>query len=60
MVPLASYACANEYVYLNLARTVNSAATVSGMYGRENPYFLMDSGSRIPMLAFLGQKVRTE
>lgn len=60
VVPLASYACANEYVYLTLARAVNGAATVSGMYGRENPYFLMDSGSRIPMLAFLGQKVRTE
>ena len=60
VVPLVSYACANESVYLTLAREVNGAATVSGMYGRENPYFLMDSGSRIPMLAFHGQKVRTE
>lgn len=51
-VALLSYTCARGRVRLSLARPVVGRVYVSAMDRREEPYYLVDGGTQIPILAF--------
>ena len=51
-VLIHSYTCARERVTLCLARPVTGRVYVSAMDKREEPYYLIDEGTQIPMIAF--------
>ena len=47
-----SYTCARERVTLSLTRPVTGRVYVSAMDKREEPYYLIDEGTQIPVIAF--------
>ncbi len=49
---LLSYTCACERVTLTLARPVTGRVYVSAMDRVEEPYYMVDGGTQIPILAF--------
>lgn len=51
-VAIQSYACACACVTLTLARPIEGKAFVSAMDRREEPYYLIDGGTQIPIIAF--------
>ena len=51
-VLIHSYTCARERVTLCLTRPVTGRVYVSAMDKREEPYYLIDEGTQIPVIAF--------
>ena len=51
-VPFTSVTSYGPYVSIKLARKIEGPAFVSCMYGEELPYFIADSTTQIPALAF--------
>ena len=51
-VTLLTYSCARERVRLCLSRPVIGRVYVSAMDRREEPYYLIDEGTQIPVIAF--------
>ena len=49
---LLTYSCARERVTLCLSRPVSGRVYVSAMDRREEPYYLIDEGTQIPVIAF--------